>query len=49
MNIGVKYMLGLTDILRDESRSSKSSSFYFYVGIPIGKGKAEAKRLESEE
>ena len=48
MNIGVKYMFGLTNILRDESRSSKNSSFYFYVGIPIGKGKAEAKRKESE-
>lgn len=39
MNIGVKYMVGLTDILRDDTRSSKNSSFYFYVGIPIGKDK----------
>ena len=49
MNIGVKYMFGLTNILRDETRSSKNSSFYFYVGIPIGKKKAERKRQESEE
>jgi len=49
MNIGVKYMHGLTNILRDETRSSFNSSFYFYVGIPIGKGKAEAKRKESEK
>jgi len=48
MNIGVKYMYGLTDILKDETRSSKNNSFYFYVGLPIGKGKAEAKRQESE-
>ena len=48
MNIGVKYMFGLTNILRDDTRSSKNSSFYFYVGIPIGKKKAEAKRKESE-
>lgn len=48
MNIGVKYMHGLTNILRDETRSSLNSSFYFYVGIPIGKAKAEAKRQESE-
>ena len=49
MNIGIKYMFGLTNVLRDEVRTSKNSSFYFYVGIPIGKGKAEAKREESEE
>ena len=49
MNIGLKYMFGLTDIIRDESRSSRNSSFYLYVDIPIGKGKAEAKRQESEE
>lgn len=48
MNIGVKYMYGLTNIIRDETRNSKNSSFYFYVGIPIGKGKAEAKRESSE-
>ena len=48
MNIGIKYMYGLTNILRDDTRTSKNSSFYFYVGIPIGKGKAEAKRQESE-
>jgi hypothetical protein len=48
MNIGVKYMLGFTNILRDDSRSSKNSSVYVYVGIPIGKNKAEAKRQESE-
>lgn len=40
MNIGVKYMQGFTDILRDENLSSINSSFYFYVGIPIGKEKA---------
>ena len=49
MNIGLKYMFGLTNVLRDEVRTSKNSSFYFYVGIPIGKGKAEAKREQSEE
>lgn len=49
MNIGVKYMFGLTNTLRDEVRTSKNNSFYFYVGLPIGKGKAEAKRQESEE
>jgi hypothetical protein len=48
MNIGVKYMFGLTDIIRDEQYNSKNSSFYFYVGIPIGKGKAEQKKAESE-
>ena len=49
MNIGLKYMFGLTNVLRDEVRTSKNSSFYFYFGIPIGKGKAAAKSKESEE
>ena len=49
MNIGVKYMQGFTNIIRDETRNSKNSSFYFYVGISIGKGKAEANREVSEE
>ena len=46
MNIGLKYMFGLTDIIRDESLSSKNSSYYFYVDIPIGKGKAKKKESE---
>ena len=48
MNIGVKYMQGFTDILRDDTRTSKNSSFYFYVGIPIGKDKAAKNRAENE-
>jgi hypothetical protein len=48
MNIGIKYMFGLTDVIRDESRSSKNSSYYLCFDIPIGKGKAEKKKAESE-
>ncbi len=44
MNIGVKYFYGLTNAIKDNAFTSKNSSFYLYVGIPIGKEKpAETK------
>jgi len=41
MNVGIKYFHGLTDIVKDESFTSKNSSFYLSVGIPIGRGKVD--------
>lgn len=44
MNMGVKYFYGLTNAIKDDEFTSKNSSFYLYVGIPIGKEKpAETK------
>lgn len=40
MNVGIKYMHGLTDVLKDDSYTSRNRSFYLFVGIPIGRGKA---------
>lgn len=47
MNIGVKYMYGLTNILREEGLKSFNRSFYVYVGVPIGRGKVN--QVEYEE
>ena len=43
-----RYMLGFTNIFKDNMRDSKNSSFYFNVGIPIGKEKAEKKRADNK-
>lgn len=41
MNIGIKYFQGLTKILKDDAHTSKNSSFYLSVGVPIGRGKVD--------
>ena len=35
MNIGIKSMFGLRNVLRDQVRTSRNGSFYFYVGIEL--------------
>jgi hypothetical protein len=48
MNLGVRYYLGLVDVLKDNAGPKQyNHSLYFSVGIPIGKGKAE-KRAEEK-
>jgi len=46
MNLGLTYYHGLIDIMKETDRpefnySSKNSSLYHYVNIPIGAGKKE--------
>jgi hypothetical protein len=45
MNLGVRYYMGLMDILIDNPGSAQyNRSIYFVVGIPIGAGKAKKKQ-----
>ena len=45
MKIGVRYYLGLTEILKENPGDpQKNRSLYLYASIPIGAGKAKAKR-----
>lgn len=39
MNIGIRYMYGLTNVFKDGYFNSKNSSLYLAVGIPIGREK----------
>ena len=43
MNFGVTYYYGLTNISKEDNITSKNSTFYVYVCIPIGAGKKEDK------
>ena len=46
MRLGARYYAGLTDVLKDNpnSKGALNSSFYVYATLPVGRGKAEAKR-----
>lgn len=47
MTLGVRYYYGLMDIVKDNSGpAQRNTSLYICLSIPIGKGKAEAKRAE---
>ena len=51
MNLGITYYYGLVDIMKDSDHSqynttSKNSTFYIYVCIPIGAGYKEEKPQE---
>jgi hypothetical protein len=37
MNIGIKYMYGLTNIMRNDTFKYQNRSLYAYIGIPIGR------------
>ncbi|MCF6359172.1 MAG: PorT family protein [Cyclobacteriaceae bacterium] len=41
MNVGIKYVYGLTNAFKDDNFNSKNNSFYVHVGIPIGRAKPE--------
>jgi hypothetical protein len=48
IKFGVRYYLGLTEILKENPGDpQKNRSLYLYASIPIGSGKAKAKREES--
>jgi hypothetical protein len=47
MNLGVSYYYGLLDITKDNS-GIYNRSLYLSVGIPIGAGKAKAKREKAD-
>ncbi|MBP6334705.1 MAG: PorT family protein [Bacteroidia bacterium] len=50
MNLGVRYYLGLVDVVIDDTGSSIANhSLYFTVGIPIGAAKAEKKEAKNEQ
>jgi hypothetical protein len=49
MNVGIKYMYGLTDVLKDDQYTSRNRSFYLSVGIPIGRGKAMERQDASKK
>jgi len=44
MNIGIKYMYGLTNVFKDGYFNSKNSSLYLAVGIPIGREKPDKEK-----
>ena len=45
MNLAVRYYYGLVDIeVTDANKNMYNRSLYLAVGIPIGAGKAKAKR-----
>ncbi|MEN8247413.1 MAG: porin family protein [Bacteroidota bacterium] len=43
INIGIKYMYGFTNIMKDGTRESKNNSLYLSVGIPIGRDKVNSE------
>ena len=50
MQIGARYFWGLTDTLKDNPGDAvKNSSLYIYATIPVGKGKAAARRAEKNQ
>jgi Outer membrane protein beta-barrel domain len=51
MNLGLRYYFGIIDVSVDDSgKNMYNRSFYATVGIPIGKGKAQAKeKSEAKE
>jgi len=50
MNIGVRYYLGLIDIMVDDAGNNMyNRSFYLAVGIPVGVGKAKKRQEEKEK
>jgi len=50
MTLNVRYYYGLMDIVKDnQGDRQNNSSLYFCVALPIGKGKAEAKREAENE
>jgi hypothetical protein len=49
-NLGVRYYLGMANILKDNPGDpQRNSSIYIYGGIPIGAGKAKKKREAKEK
>jgi hypothetical protein len=49
MTLGVRYYYGFMDIVKDNAGPAQhNTSLYFCVSIPIGKGKAEAKRASED-
>lgn len=49
MTLGIRYYYGLMDIVKDNpGPAQRNTSLYLYLSIPIGKGKAEAKRAEKD-
>lgn len=49
MNIGVKYFLGLTNILKNEDLDAQyNRAIYLSAGIPIGAGQAKTKETTDE-
>jgi len=51
MNLGLRYYYGLVDIVKDnpEPNPTRNSAFYLYATLPIGRGKAEARREQQEQ
>jgi hypothetical protein len=48
MNLGINYYYGLVDVMKSNDLTSKNSTFYIYVDIPIGAGYKEEKKKEIE-